>query len=550
VIPSPETMKILPGFLTLLAALTLAAAPDARAADPVVSNLIGAQRAETRLADSSASRGNGASIPVDPTQTPKGLSDSDWSGIRGAYERGRHAIVANPDGSRQARNPGQAWLTQFDGRGFTVTPDAGGWTWGLELVGCGEVTQVREDGGRISYVRGEGLTEWFVNDTRGLEQGWTLARRPEHAGLDGPIRLQLAVRGSLRPRVSAEGASVAFLSEAGGTALTYGGLKAWDADGKTVQARFAEGEAGLGVVVDDAGATYPITIDPIAQQAYLKASNTEAAQYSDNFGGSVAVTGDTVVVGAPCEDSSATGVNGNQSDNSASSSGAAYVFVRSGTVWTQQAYLKASSPDADDNFGISVAVSGDTVVIGVNCEDSSSTGVNENSDDNSGYDSGAAYVFVRSGTSWSQQAYLKASNAEAGDNFGLSVAVSGDTVVIGAPFEDSKATGVNGDQADNSIDDPGAAYVFVRSGTRWSEQAYLEVFNYGTDPNLRDTDGDGLKDGWEVGLGRFSVIAGNFTWAQARADAHTRGGELACFPTRIRNSPTAMPVGGRLPRNG
>ena len=224
--------------------------------------------------------------------------------------------------------------------------------------------------------------------------------------------------------------------------------------------------------------------------------------------------------------------------------------MRSGTVWTQQAYLKASSPDADDNFGISVAVSGDTVVIGVNCEDSSSTGVNENSDDNSGYDSGAAYVFVRSGTSWSQQAYLKASNAEAGDNFGLSVAVSGDTVVIGAPFEDSKATGVNGDQADNSIDDPGAAYVFVRSGTRWSEQAYLEVFNYGTDPNLRDTDGDGLKDGWEVGLGRFSVIAGNFTWAQARADAHTRGGELACFPTGIRNSPTAMPVGGRLPRNG
>jgi hypothetical protein len=69
--------------------------------------------------------------PPDSSQAPKGLSGSDWSGIRGAYEKNRHALVANPDGSHQARNPGQAWLTKFDGRGFTVTPDAGGWTWGL-----------------------------------------------------------------------------------------------------------------------------------------------------------------------------------------------------------------------------------------------------------------------------------------------------------------------------------------------------------------------------------------------------------------------------------
>ncbi len=80
---------------------------------------------------------------VDATKTPKGLSDSDWSGIRGAYERGRHAIVANPDGTHQARNPGQAWMTRFDARGFTVTPDAGGWSWGLELAGYGEATEGR-----------------------------------------------------------------------------------------------------------------------------------------------------------------------------------------------------------------------------------------------------------------------------------------------------------------------------------------------------------------------------------------------------------------------
>ena len=84
-----------------------------------------------------------------------------------------------------------------------------------------------------------------------------------------------------------------------------------------------------------------------------------------------------------------------------------------------------------------MAVSGDTVVVGAYREDSNATGVNGNQNDNSAADSGAAYVFVRNGTTWSQQAYLKASNTGAGDRFGWSVAVSGDTVVVGAPAEDS-----------------------------------------------------------------------------------------------------------------
>ena len=165
------------------------------------------------------------------------------------------------------------------------------------------------------------------------------------------------------------------------------------------------------------------------QQAYLKASNTGTG---DLFGYSVAVSGDTVVVGAVQESSNATGVNGNQSDNSALNSGAAYVFVRSGTNWSQQAYLKASNTGAGDTFGCSVAVSGDTVVVGAPNEDSNATGVNGNQSNNSATDSGAAYVFVRSGTNWTQQAYLKASNTGTDDNFGVSAAVSGDTVVVGA----------------------------------------------------------------------------------------------------------------------
>ena len=114
---------------------------------------------------------------------------------------------------------------------------------------------------------------------------------------------------------------------------------------------------------------------------------------NDYFGYSVAVSGDTVVVGAFQEGSNATGVNGNQADNSASSSGAAYVFTRSGTTWTQQAYLKASNTGEDDRFGYSAALSGDTVVAGAHRESSNATGVNGTANGLAG-DSGAAYVFA------------------------------------------------------------------------------------------------------------------------------------------------------------
>ncbi|MBL8063408.1 MAG: S-layer homology domain-containing protein [Anaerolineales bacterium] len=230
---------------------------------------------------------------------------------------------------------------------------------------------------------------------------------------------------------------------------------------------------------DFAGAAYVFTRSGgvWSQQAYLKASNTGA---DDNFGISVAVSGDTIVVGAYAEDSNATGVNGDQTNNSATDSGAAYVFTRSGGVWSQQAYLKASNTDELDVFGY-VAIDGNTIVVGAYGEDSSDTGVNGNQADNSASKSGAAYIFTRSGGVWSQQAYLKASNTGTIDGFGESVAVSGDTVVVGAPFEDSNAIGVNGDQADNSVSGSGAAYVFTRSGGVWNQQTYLKASNTGYD---------------------------------------------------------------------
>jgi uncharacterized repeat protein (TIGR01451 family) len=211
-----------------------------------------------------------------------------------------------------------------------------------------------------------------------------------------------------------------------------------------------------------------------SQEAYLEASNTGAG---DTFGWSVAISGDTLVVGAPWEDSDATGVDGDQSNDLARDSGAAYVFVRNGGIWSQEAYLKASNTQEYDWFGWSVAVSGDTLVAGTPYEDSNATGVDGDQSNNSASQAGAAYVFVRSAGAWSQQAYLKASNTGESDFFGRSVAISGDILMVGAPLEDSNAIGINGDPSNDLARDSGAAYLFMRSAGTWSQQAYLKGSN-------------------------------------------------------------------------
>lgn len=197
----------------------------------------------------------------------------------------------------------------------------------------------------------------------------------------------------------------------------------------------------------------------------------------DSFGTSVGISGDTIVVGAYAEDSNATGVDGDKVNNLALESGAAYVYVRTGTVWTEQAYLKASNTQPSDNFGFSVGISGDTVVVGAFREASNATGVDGDQTNNSAPQSGAAYVFQRTGTTWEQHAYLKASNTNTGDIFGFTVGISDGTIVVGARIEASNATGVNGDEFNNLESTAGAAYVFVRGDGNWTQQAYLKASN-------------------------------------------------------------------------
>ena len=221
--------------------------------------------------------------------------------------------------------------------------------------------------------------------------------------------------------------------------------------------------------------------------AYIKASNTDA---SDQFGLSVALSADgsTLAVGAFTESSAATGIGGNQADNTAGHAGAVYVFTRSGATWNQQAYIKASNTDGNDEFGWSVALSADgsTLAVGAHFEASAATGIGGNQADNSTGRAGAVYVFTRSGTTWSQQAYIKASNTRTGGEFGSSVALSADgsTLAVGAHFESSAATGVDGNQADNSASVAGAVYVFTRGGAAWSQQAYIKASNPGATDNF------------------------------------------------------------------
>jgi hypothetical protein len=173
------------------------------------------------------------------------------------------------------------------------------------------------------------------------------------------------------------------------------------------------------------------------EQQKLTANDGAANDY---FGSSVAISGDTVVVGAYWDDF---GANPDQ--------GSAYVFTRSGTTWIQQQQLTASDGAAVDQFGSSVAISGDTVGVGAWSDDILANP-----------DQGSAYVFTRSGTTWTQEQHLMASDGAANDNFGYRVAISGDTVVIGAV---SDSVGANAFQ--------GSAYVFTRSGTMWRQQQKL-----------------------------------------------------------------------------
>ena len=411
---------------------------------------------------------DGKSQPIQPGEIPTGLSSAEWMRIQDTITADQYRF-SRKNTTANAHNVTQGWELTFDENGLSVTPANGdAWNWGLQLTGYGydpenlrgfdardslralrkNATGLTTDTNTLTYYWDENISEWWINQATGLEQGFTVQERPQYLTPDtqSPLVLEMAVTGNLSP--VQHGNTIHFQNPAGETILTYDKLLVIDAKGQTISARLSlfQGDAKgafspkagvrdnfIQILVQDAHAAYPLTIDPWVETTILRASNVQS---NANFGHSVSISGDTLVVGAPYEDGASSDV------------GAAYVFERDqgGTGnWGQVKKLYSSDGQEYGNFGTAVSISGDTLVVGAPYEDGASSDV------------GAAYVFERDqggADNWGQVKALHASDAQGNDYFGHSVSISGDTVVVGSFGED----GGSGDPLGNS----GAAYVLER----------------------------------------------------------------------------------------
>ena len=376
-------------------------------------------------------------------------------GLRDAWVRSQQSLgVEDPayqfmvDGTDLvARHQAQGYTARLSGDGLRVQVGSAHLHLGAGKVRCGELAadgkpERASERNRASISRG-GFREWFGNGPLGLEHGLDFAKAPQGCDRNEPLRVEFAVTGM---QARTQGKEVGFFGTYGQRVLRYTDLSITDGEGQRVQGQLVGEEDKLVIEVVWDKAVFPLHIDPLiwVEQQELLASDRAT---NDVFGISVALSadGNTALIGAY-----------NKSDSlptATTQNGAAYVFVRSGTSWTQQQKLLASDKATNDWFGYSVALSadGNTALIGAN-----------NKSDN-----GAAYVFVRSGTSWTQQQKLLASDKASGDSFGISVELSadGNTALVGAPGKS--------DSLPTATTQNGVVYVFVRSGTSWTQQQKL-----------------------------------------------------------------------------
>lgn len=287
---------------------------------------------------------------------------------------------------------------------------------------------------RVTYRHGP-VAEWYAAGPFGVEQGFTITRRP--TGGAGPLVLTTAVRGSLD--VHRSGSGLVFTTRSGAVSLRYGGLAAVDAAGRRLPAALAVHGGRMFIRVLDRHARYPVRIDPLVQQGQKLFGNNVTSPSLQGVSVAVSQNGSTVLVGAPGE----------------GTAGAAWVFTSVGGVWTQQAKLVPNNASASAGFGDSVALSRDGTYALIGAP----------SDKNGGAQNGtplpqagAAWVFVFNGTIWEQGPKLMPNNetingSAHGSYFGLDVALSGDggTALIGGWFDNLYA---------------GAAWVFSTSGTQ------------------------------------------------------------------------------------
>ncbi|MEI7849657.1 MAG: hypothetical protein WCK35_27930 [Chloroflexota bacterium] len=378
---------------------------------------------------------------------------------------------------------GGSYKHTANGLGFSLnseglTASGGGLKWGIALQGFGragqqasslqasslQAAQITQTASQLEYRRGT-LTEWYRSNGFGVQQGFTISSAPSGGG---PVLLQLQVGTDLQALPDADQRGISFSSGAGQT-LRYDALKVFDANGQDLPASLNYADGQITIQLDDSQAVYPITVDPliyIENKVILAGGSTY-----EYFGSSVAISGDSAVISNLYE-------NGGQ--------GAVYVYKRVNGIWLRAARLSASDGGVNDKFGFSVAISGDTIVVGEPYNFPSSIG--------------QVYVFVKPAGGWSdmtQTAILTASGGVSADLFGYSVGVSADTVVVGAS---------------QAFVNQGAAYVFVKPPSGW--------VNHTETAKLTSSDG-GLNDefGYSVAISKNTIAVG--------ATSHTRGANAA-----------------------
>jgi hypothetical protein len=371
---------------------------------------------------------------------------------------------------------------------------------------------------RVTYsVRlGEVAVEaWYSTGPLGLEHGFTIADAPACAREGGELEIVVEASGFVA-RPTPRGAS---LLGARGERLAYTDLLAKDAGGRTLPSRMQVAAPDrIALLVDTVGATWPIEIDPLVWDEVQKLVASDGG-LNDQLGLSIAIDGDTAVVGAPL---STVGLLFGQ--------GSAYVFTRTNGLWVESQKLVASDGSKNDWFGYSVALRGDDIVVGAIGDGPNSVGAAYVFARQNGtwveqqklaaadmdvstfgfsaalqndtaligaYGWSSAHVFVRSNGIWTEQQKLVASDREWTDGFGHSVALRGDTALIGAVMDD---VGTSTNQ--------GSASVFVRSGGVWTEQQKLVA----SDGELADGFGAGVAlSGTTAIVGAINGDAGPIT---------------------------------------
>lgn len=342
-----------------------------------------------------------------------------------------------------ASNPGQQITARFLDEGVRLQSGAGGvWQAAVHAVAAGRGGSMTElpakagptaQGDTVSYERGD-VVEWFANKPEGIEQGFTIASPPEGAA-GQELRVDVSVQG-LSARN--EGGGIALHDAQGGKVLGYDKLKVWDANGTELPARMTGQGDRISILVADAGAVYPVTIDPVftSYEGKLEIGELVCGRPGDYLGHAVGVFGDLAAVGAPGDDSLL-----------GTDVGAAYVFERIEGVWTLAAKLKATDGANGDRMGAALAVGDGVVLVGARLADLKNK---ENA--------GAVYAFSKRLGMWMQTSKLTAKDSTAGAWFGESIAVDGGTAVIGAP---------------SHLSNRGAAYVFTRKGASWQQAERL-----------------------------------------------------------------------------